>query len=164
MVLFMFDQKGFGARLKEARKATNVSQEKLAELSGISVQTISSYETGHSAPVLENINDICVILNVSLDYLVYGEEHSRKLMNDEKIDDAKEFIKKLLNLIDTGYAELRIQDSPFLEKSFSLYVRDEHLVSIIEDIKKYVDDRNKLDPSTYRFLIDSLLNSNNFHF
>lgn len=85
-------------------------------------------------------------------------------MNDEKIDDAKEFIKKLLNLIDTGYAELRIQDSPFLEKSFSLYVRDEHLVSIIEDIKKYVDDRNKLDPSTYRFLIDSLLNSNNFHF
>ncbi len=54
----MFDQKGFGARLKEVRKAMNVSQEKLAELSGISVQTISSYETGHSAPVLENINDM----------------------------------------------------------------------------------------------------------
>lgn len=160
----MFDQIGFGKRLKEARKAAKISQEKLSELSHISVQTISSYETGHSAPILENMNDICVILNVSLDYLVFGDECSRKLINDDKIDDSKEFIKKLLNLIDTGYAELRFQDSPFIEKAFSLYINDEKLVTILEDIKKYVDDRNKIDPSTYRVLIDSLLNSNNFHF
>ena len=160
----MFDKKGFASRLKEARKAKNISQEKLSEISHVSVQTISSYETGHSVPVLENINDICLALNVSLDYLVYGDECSRKLINDEKIDNSKEFVKKLLNLIDTGRAELRFQNSPFLEKAFNVYINDERLVSILEKIKKYVDDREQFDQSTYRVLIDSLLNSSIYRF
>ena len=81
-----------------------------------------------------------------------------------KCNNSKEFIKKLLNLVDTGYAELRFQNSPFLEKAFNLYINDERLVSVLESIKKYVDDRKEIDPSTYRLIIDSLLNSNSYCF
>lgn len=159
----MFDSKGFGERLKECRKERKISQEKLSELSRISIQTISSYETGHSSPILENIYDICLVLNVSLDYLVYGKAESRKLMNDEKIDDSKEFVKKSLNLVDTGMVDISIQDSPFMQKKVMLSIYDERMVAIFESIKKYVDDRDKLDASTYRVLIDSILDSSNFH-
>lgn len=159
----MFDSKGFGERLKECRKERKISQEKLSVLSGISIQTISSYETGHSSPILENIYDICLVLNASLDYLVYGKSESRKLMNDEKIDDSKTLVKKSLNLIDTGKVGMDIQDNPFMQKKVMFSIYDEKLISIFEDIKKYVDDRDKLDSSTYRVLIDNILDSSNFH-
>lgn len=44
---------------------------------------------------------------------------------------------------------------------FSIY--DEKMVVLFENIKKYVDDRDKLDPSTYRVLIDNILDSSNYH-
>lgn len=159
----MFDKDGFGKRLKESRDACNISQAKLSELSHISVQTISSYETGHSAPILENIVDICLILNTSIDYLVYGKKESRKLMNDEVIDDSKTLVKKALNMIDTGYMNLEIQENPFMPTKVMISTTDENCVSVFQSIKKYVDDRDKLDPSTYRVLIDNILDSNNFH-
>lgn len=159
----MFNCKEFGKRLKECRKAANLSQEKLSELSQVSIQTLSSYETGHSSPMLENIFNICLILNASLDYLVYGRSESRKLVNDEKIDDSKQFVKKSLNLLDTGLMKMDIQDNPFMPKKIIFPIYDEKMVVLFENIKKYVDDRDKLDPSTYRVLIDNILDSSNYH-
>lgn len=55
-----------------------------------------------------------------------------------------------------------IQDNPFMQKMVMFSIYDEKLVSIFEDIKKYVEYRDKLDPSTYRVLIDNILDSSNF--
>lgn len=84
-------------------------------------------------------------------------------MNDERIDDSKEFVKKSLNLVDTGMVDISIQDYPFMQKKVLLSIYDERMVAIFESIKKYVDDRDKLDASTYRVLINSILDSSNFH-
>ena len=76
MIKLQFNKKKFGQRLKEARNKKNLSQDELSNLTGISIQTLSSYETGHSAPVMDYMYLISLALNISVDYLLFGEEHN----------------------------------------------------------------------------------------
>lgn len=59
-----------GARLKEARKKQNLSQEELGKLLGLSKSAISLYENERRNPTLENIIELMYILGVSADYLL----------------------------------------------------------------------------------------------
>ena len=60
----------FGENLIELRKLHNMSQEELAELIGISRQTLSKYETGDSLPDIEKCKMIADVFGVLLDDLV----------------------------------------------------------------------------------------------
>ena len=60
----------FGENLIELRKLHNMSQEELAELIGISRQTLSKYETGESLPDIEKCKMIADVFGVLLDDLV----------------------------------------------------------------------------------------------
>ena len=60
----------FGENLIELRKLHNMSQEELAELIGISRQTLSKYETGESLPDIEKCKMIADVFGVLLDALV----------------------------------------------------------------------------------------------
>lgn len=60
----------FGDNLIELRKLHNMSQEELAELIGISRQTLSKYETGESLPDIEKCKMIADVFGVLLDDLV----------------------------------------------------------------------------------------------
>ena len=59
----------FSVRLLEARKRKNLTQDRLAELVGISGQSVSKYERGESRPELVTAVAIAETLNVSLDWL-----------------------------------------------------------------------------------------------
>lgn len=63
--------KMIGKRIAQARKAKQLSQEKLAELSELSVSAISRIETGHNSTSLKTLKKLCSILDVSLGYLLY---------------------------------------------------------------------------------------------
>lgn len=63
---------GMGQRIASARKAKNLTQEQLAELSGVSYQTISSAELNKKSLRAENIIKISQALVVSADYLLTG--------------------------------------------------------------------------------------------
>lgn len=65
--------KEMGQRLRQCRKKSNLSQEKLAELVGVTPQTISTAETGKKALRPENMIKICEVLNTSPNYLLLGE-------------------------------------------------------------------------------------------
>ena len=56
-----------GKKLEEARTNAGMSQRKLAELSGVSQNAISHYETGKTNPSDETVERICMILKVSKD-------------------------------------------------------------------------------------------------
>ena len=47
----------FAENLIELRKYHNYSQEELAEMIGVSRQTMSKYETGESLPDIENVDN-----------------------------------------------------------------------------------------------------------
>lgn len=60
----------FADNLVELRKFHNMSQEELAEMIGVSRQTLSKYETGESLPDIEKSMALANAFNVSVDDLV----------------------------------------------------------------------------------------------
>jgi type IV secretion system protein VirD4 len=72
------------------RKENGLSQEKLAEQLNISRQTISEWERGITYPSVEKLIQLGDIFNVSLDYLIRGQEFkSNKDNNKDVINNFK---------------------------------------------------------------------------
>ncbi len=67
------DMKEIGLRIKESRRKRNITAEKLAELVGVSVQTISNIENGRKGVSLKVFLKICENLKTSADYLLFGK-------------------------------------------------------------------------------------------
>ena len=63
-----------GERIRKTRRAHDISQEVLAEMVDISVTHMSHIETGNTKLSLSVIAAISSALNVSIDYLVFGDE------------------------------------------------------------------------------------------
>lgn len=81
----------FGENLVNLRKRKSVSQEQLAEVLGITRQTVSKWELNQSTPDLQYIVQISEYFDVSLDYLVKGKEaiSTEVLMQERKEDNDK---------------------------------------------------------------------------
>jgi len=60
-------------KLKSARAAKDLSQQQLAELVGVSRQTINAIEKGDYNPTINLCRAICKVLGKTLDEL-FGEE------------------------------------------------------------------------------------------
>ena len=56
----------FGRRLRELRLAKELTQERLAELTGLSVDFLSLVERGRSSPSFENLDAIASALKVQV--------------------------------------------------------------------------------------------------
>ena len=68
-----------GSRIYERRKELNMTQKELAEAVELSIQSISSIELGKKAVRPENLVNICRALDVSADYLLFGERSEKQL-------------------------------------------------------------------------------------
>lgn len=68
----------FAERLKDLRKAKQLSQEKLAEELKVSRQAISKWEQGLALPDTENLLLLGQYFKVSLDYLLLGVDEKDK--------------------------------------------------------------------------------------
>ena len=66
---------GFSENLVELRKLHNYSQENLAELIGVSRQTLSKYETGESLPDIEKCRQLAEVFSVTIDDLISYEKN-----------------------------------------------------------------------------------------
>lgn len=64
--------------LKEVRKAKNLNQLKVAMDLNISREALSHYETGKREPSLDMLNKLSRYFNVSIDYLINGEEFRKR--------------------------------------------------------------------------------------
>ena len=93
-----------GLRVKNQRKARNLTQEVLAEQLNISVKHFSEVERGLSGLSVENLIKLSNILGVSIDYIVKGEEDKDKwvctLSALQQVPKGKEDLMK--ELIDLG--------------------------------------------------------------
>lgn len=64
------DSNDFKIRLKEARKTRKLTQQELAEKTGIPVTSIAHFESGSRKPSLENFYKLIIVLNISADYIL----------------------------------------------------------------------------------------------
>jgi len=72
-----------GNRIKENRQKTGMSQEKLAELVGVSRQAVTKWESGQSAPGTENLFRLAEIFGVKVDDLLETETSERHSTAEE---------------------------------------------------------------------------------
>lgn len=60
----------YGARIKEARKTSGITQIEAAVKAGVSQQTWQRYESGKLDLKMSSIYNICKTLNISADWLL----------------------------------------------------------------------------------------------
>ncbi|MDY7037624.1 MAG: helix-turn-helix transcriptional regulator [Thermodesulfobacteriota bacterium] len=90
----------FAQKLKRLREKKGFSQQSLAERAGINKMLISKYETGRSAPTMDNLGKIAKALEVTADYLVFdnvpsnGRVEFKDLELLEKFKEAENLSEK----------------------------------------------------------------------
>ena len=68
-------KKELGRNIQKYRKLNKITQEKLAEMIDVEINSISSIETGKCFPSPENLVKICYALNISFsDLFTFKEE------------------------------------------------------------------------------------------
>ena len=70
----------FADNLIELRKMNGFSQEELADMIGVSRQTLSKYETGESLPDIEKCRLIAEVFSVTMDDLISYDKNSDENM------------------------------------------------------------------------------------
>ena len=85
----------FGKRIRTIRMSKNMSQEKLAELSGLHPTYIGQIERGEKSPTLDSIYKISIGLNITLSKMFYNMDNISESQND---DYALKLYNNILNL------------------------------------------------------------------
>ncbi|MCL2360987.1 MAG: helix-turn-helix domain-containing protein [Defluviitaleaceae bacterium] len=80
-----------GERIKNQRSQSGLSQEKVAELVGVSRQAVTKWETGQSAPSTANLIALSEIFGVSLGELISGV---RDTISDKNVPPVHEPAQK----------------------------------------------------------------------
>lgn len=79
----------FGERLLQLRKANKLTQNELAKKASIGASTIGMYEQGLRTPSLENLEELCDIFNVDMDYMMGRTNMTTRIVDQyEKIKDS----------------------------------------------------------------------------
>jgi len=96
----------FGDNLKKIRKSKMMSQEQLSEKIGVSRQSVSKWENGEAYPEMNNILELCKILNCQINDLVHSDMSDIDLLDKKiimkavKFDEQKQVkVKNLCNII-----------------------------------------------------------------
>lgn len=67
-----------GERIKECRQNAKLSQEKVAELVGVSRQAVTKWEANQTAPNTENLFKLAEIFGTTVDLLISSDEASKQ--------------------------------------------------------------------------------------
>lgn len=68
-----------GTRIKECRLKAKLSQEKVAELVGVSRQAVTKWEADQSSPNTENLFRLAEIFGTTVDFLITSENDNRSV-------------------------------------------------------------------------------------
>lgn len=97
---------GLGQRLKYLRMQKNMTQERLAEVIGISRSALSMYELDEREPDIETIIKFADFFQVSTDYLLGRVDHPA-MTTPYGYDGLKELIRLVIQEIREEYSEAK---------------------------------------------------------
>lgn len=136
----------FEEKLKHYRKQAGLSQEKMAELIGVSRQAVTKWETGTGVPDISNLIAISELFQVSLHDLLMDEKMA-KAQTDFIYNSSTEYdIDRLKHFdIKLGGAKQVIVKAVNSEK-IKVRLASNTLKTVAEELKLKIDDvRNKID-------------------
>lgn len=74
-----------GERIRTCRQQAGMSQEKVAELIGISRQAVTKWEADQSAPSTENLFKLADIFGTSVDLLLHAENSGEETLEEAEL-------------------------------------------------------------------------------
>ena len=87
--MIMFDTMKVAKRIREARIARNMTQTNLADAMGVSYQAVSNWERGNSMPDISKLEDLCGVLQISVEQLLGMESREAaavaKVLKEETV-------------------------------------------------------------------------------
>lgn len=112
-------------RIKEVRKALNLTLEKFGEKLGVKKNTISQLENGRNSLTEQMAKSICREFNVNYDYLVNGEGDMFSNLPQTILDDLclQYDLDALDRLIVEMYIDLPSQDREVIKKMMKEFAR-----------------------------------------
>ena len=113
----------FGKNVKKYRKEAGLTQEHLSERLGISQKHLSIIETGTQFASASLIGRISKELNVSLEYLLTGEEQKSSL--SELTENEQTIVRVFKDLTDTQQGEIIGRAKVMAEQNGEEYLRKE---------------------------------------
>ena len=82
------DYKELGKRIRAERRRQDLTQEKLAEMAEISDSFIGHIERGGRTLSIETLAKLANVLNLSVEYIIFGENNYKPGMLPEEILDS----------------------------------------------------------------------------
>ena len=79
----MVTNMSIGQRIRAQRINSGLSQEKVAELVGVSRQAVTKWETGRSAPSSENLFRLAALFGTTVDFLLAPEEAEKNITAEQ---------------------------------------------------------------------------------
>jgi transcriptional regulator with XRE-family HTH domain len=70
----MGTQMEIGTRVRAARRDRGLTQDELATLVGVSRSAVAQWETGRAGQVTGNLSRIAGVLEVNVEYLMFGDD------------------------------------------------------------------------------------------
>ena len=96
----MADLKEIGKRIQNRRKQQGYTQEQLAEMMNVSIQMISNLERGNKSIRIDNLINLCHIIQVSTDYILNGKESAKNLSNlSQRMSQLSEKDQKMITML-----------------------------------------------------------------
>ncbi len=97
-----------GSKIKEARIKLGMSQEKLAELAGVTKGAIGNYETDVSSPKEPILIKLMQILNVDANY-IYQDYIKKPPEKNGTLSEGEEYLLELFRKISDDKKQLAIE-------------------------------------------------------
>lgn len=74
ILTLMSTPQDIGARIRAARRERGMTQDELSERVGVSRSAVAQWETGRAGQVTGNLSRIADVLEVNVEYLMYGDD------------------------------------------------------------------------------------------
>lgn len=141
-------------KIKHYRKIRNLSQDELANLSGINVSTIKKYESGFRNPKPDQLLKIANALNISINYFVE--------FDIKNVGDVLALVLKLEKQTDLKIVADKDEDGLYIPSSIKLIFESE---DINNALAQYMNLQNKdisinndktVESQSYLVQLDSL--------
>ena len=87
------EQQKIGKFIHDLRKEKEMTQKQLADLVGVSDKTISKWETGRGIPDTSIMNELCMVLGISINELLSGERLSKDKYNGKAEENMVNLLK-----------------------------------------------------------------------
>lgn len=73
-----YDTVASGKRIAQSRKAVGYTQQQLAEILNMHKNSLSEIERGVRGTSIDTLMEICIHLNVSIDYILFGMRNKER--------------------------------------------------------------------------------------